>query len=110
MAKRNKKAPAPADIRIVVDPDDSAPAFYVNYMEVANTANDFTLFGARLPAKVSEETKARIVTSNEFHVDADVLITFPVSLVPGLIRALTTQKEHYEKMTGAAIQEPGVAK
>jgi hypothetical protein len=79
-------------------------------MEAANTANDFSLLCVRMPAKLSDERKSQILATKELHVEPDVVITFPTSLVPSLIRALTTQKENYEKAIGATIQEPGVTK
>jgi hypothetical protein len=79
----------------------------MNYMEAANTANDFSLLCVRMPAKLSTERKSHALATKELHIEPDVVITFPTSLVPGLIRALTTQKENYEKAIGTRIQEPG---
>jgi hypothetical protein len=109
-AKAQRAAPEQAEVRIVLDPNETAPVFYVNYMEAANTANDFSLLCSRMPAKLSDERKRQVLATKELHVEPDVVITFPTSLVPGLIRALTTQKENYEKAVGATIQEPGVTK
>lgn len=114
-AKAVKKGSAPpepeqVEMRIVVDPSEAAPVHYVNYMEVANTTNDFSLLCVRLPPKISDEKRQQFMATKELHVEPDVVLTFPTSIVPGLIRALTTQKENYEKAIGSTIQEPGVPK
>jgi hypothetical protein len=105
-----KATPEQAEFRIVIDPNDIAPVYYVNYVEAANTHNDFSLIGVRLPSKLTEAKRHQVVTTKELHVEPDVIITFPTSMVPGLIRALTLQKENYEKAVGFDIQEPGASK
>jgi hypothetical protein len=108
------KAAPPAseqlELRIVVDPNDAAPVHYVNYVEVANTTSDFSLLCVRLPAKLSDERRREFLASKELHLEPDVVLTFPTSMVPGLIRALTIQKENFETALGAPIQEPGGSK
>jgi hypothetical protein len=101
-------APEQVELRIVIDPNDAAPVYYVNFMEVANTPSDFSLLCVRLPPKLSDEKRREVMVKKEFHAEPDVILTFPTSIVPGLIRALTTQKENYEKAMGLKIQEPGV--
>ena len=114
MAKRASRAvaeaPAPLkDLRVIVDPSVAAPVYYVNYVEIANSVHDFTLFGVKMPPKLSADTLATVQKTKELHVEPDVLITIPATIVPALIRALSTQKDTYEKLTGAKIQEPGGA-
>ena len=110
-AKQVKHAPEAlskeVDLRIIVGLNDPAPFHYVNFMEVANTVNDFSLLCVRLPPKLSDDKFKSVSANKELHVEPEVVITFPTSMVPGLIRALTTQMEAYEKMAGSAIQEPG---
>jgi hypothetical protein len=84
---------APANLRVVVDPSDIAPVFYVNYVEAANTVNDFSLLCVRLPPKLSDEKRLEAISTKELRLQPDVILTFPTSMVPELIRALTTQKE-----------------
>jgi hypothetical protein len=96
------------ELRIIVTPIEAVPFSYVNYVEVANTSNDFSLLCVRLPAKLSEERRQAAMASMELHVEPDVVITFPVGMVPSLIRALTTQKESYERTFGQ-IREPSTS-
>jgi hypothetical protein len=112
-AARSPRTPTLADItdvRVVVDPNETAPLYYVNYMEVGHTGHDFTLFGVRLPPKISEDKKADVMTTKELHVEPEVVISIPLGMIAGLIRALTTQKEAFEKLIGEKIQEPGEPK
>jgi hypothetical protein len=110
MVKAKKaKGQTPTEVmapRIVMDTNESTPLYYVNHMEVANTAVDFTLICTRLPAKLSEEKLEELKTNKTLHVDAEVQVVIPVSLVPAIIKALITQKESYEKIIGQKIQEP----
>jgi hypothetical protein len=108
MAKETKEnAPATIAPRIIVDVNDSTPFYYANYMEVSNTANDFSLFCARLPAKLSADKMKEIQALKTLHVDAEVQVVIPVSLIPPLIQALIKQKDVYENRIGQKIQEPG---
>lgn len=110
MAKSKKThgqpEPAPA-LRIIVEPLEGAPVHYVDYLEVANTVHDFSLLCVRLPPKISDEKRKTAAATKELRVEPEVVITFPTPLVVGLIRALTIQKEAYEKMFGSKIEEPG---
>jgi hypothetical protein len=78
-------------------------------VEVANTVLDFSLLCARLPPKISDEKRKIAADAKELRVEPEVVITFPTPMVIGLIRALTVQKEAYEKMIGSKIEEPGVS-
>jgi hypothetical protein len=106
MVKETKEnAPAQVAARIIVDVNESTPLYYANYMEVGNTSNDFTLFCTRLSAKLSADKMEEVRTLKTIHVDADVQVVIPVSLVPGLIKALIKQKEVYEKLIGHEIKD-----
>jgi hypothetical protein len=72
--------------RIITEINDSTALYYINHMEVANTALDFTLLCARLPAKLSAEKMEELKTKKTLHIDADVQIVMPVFLIPALIK------------------------
>jgi len=93
--------------RIIIDVNESTPFYCANYLEVANTENDFTLFCTRLPAKLSADKMEEARTLKTIHVDADVQVVIPVSVIPALIQALITQKGVYEKVIEQKIQKPG---
>ena len=103
-----KGVPVPVAPRIIVNINESTPLYYANYMEIGNTANDFTLFCTRLPAKLSADKMEEIKTLKTLHVDAEVQVVIPAALIPALIQALIKQKEIYEELIGQKIQEPRV--
>lgn len=107
--KTNGKAAVPAvlAVRIAVDIPDGTPAHYANFIEISHTKWDFSLIGARLPAKHSAAQFAEMQATGILSLPADVTINFPPTLMAGLIRALTTQKEAYEKENKTELKEIG---
>jgi hypothetical protein len=93
--------------KIVLDSIENAPVYYVNHIEVANSPQDFSLICARLPAKISKEKIEEVKQTGTLTVEPDVQIVIPTTLVPGLIKALTIQKEAYESMFKTQIKEVG---
>jgi hypothetical protein len=109
MAKK-KKAPAATGtsvtVKLSVQPGEGTETYYVNHAEVGGTQHDFTIMFAQIPAKPSRTVLADASKSGELRIDASVQVTFPTSLISGLIRALTTQKEMYNKRFGVTLVEP----
>jgi len=107
-AKKAKQAPAaeaaaqPEQLTATaaLQMSDSTAVFYVNNVEVGHTAYDFSLTCAKIPAKFSQMELDRIRATSQVELEAVVQIVVPVSLVPGLIRALTVQKEVFEQAYG----------
>jgi len=62
---------------------------------------------ARLPAKHSAGKLAEMQATGVLPLPADVTINFPPTLMAGLIRALVSQKEAYEKETKTELRELG---
>jgi len=92
-------------VRPTLDASD-APFYYVNFMEVAHSAHDFSIFSARLPSKLSSDQLAGAAAkAGVLEVPADLHITFAPRVAAGLLRALTKQIEAYEKAHGAIQQE-----
>lgn len=107
MAKKKTLSPpaaappgAVANVRVIVDAPDGSEPYYVNHIEVGATKFDFSLLCARIPTKPSAESFAQAAASGELHIPATVQVVIPASLVGGLVRALTIQKEQYEKING----------
>ena len=103
----NQKVTIPA---IKLEPIENAAVFYANHIEVANTPQDFSLICARLPGKLSAAKIAEIKELGALVIEPEVQIVIPARLVPGLIRALTAQKELYEKTFGEPLEEVGARK
>jgi len=113
MAKKKKQAagaaPIPRDglvpVTVVIDPVDESAAYYANYAEVSLAQYDCILSFVRVPTKLSlarsEEAK-----SGTLKFEPLVQVILPPTLIPGLIRALMTTKEAFEKISGP-IKELG---
>jgi hypothetical protein len=97
--------PPPRQARISIDVPEGTPGYYSNYIEIGHTKWDFSLIASRLPAKPSSAKIVEMQASGILNIPADVTISFPPHLMPGLIRALTTQKETFEKTTGIQLKE-----
>jgi hypothetical protein len=78
---------------------------YTNFVEVVQTAHDFTMTGAQMPVKLSEEQLMVAGEGKRLPIEADFQITFPVSLLVGLIDALMLQKEAYEKVNNLTLKD-----
>jgi hypothetical protein len=92
-------------VRIGLEPTDNVSVYYANYIEVANSIHDFSLFCSRVPAKLTTEKIEEINNIDELVLEPEVQIIIPTTLVPGLIRALTTQRENYERALNVKIDE-----
>ena len=79
--------------------------YYANFAEVAAIPHDFAILFARTPAKLSSE-KMEEARAGNLTLTCDVQILLPITLIDGLIRALTAQKAGYEQRYGT-IHEPG---
>jgi hypothetical protein len=76
---------------------DDTPTYYVNHAEFAGGTYDISMIVARLPSRPTPEQIEAAKVSQAIHVEAELQLVFPPSLLPALIRALTSQKEAYEK-------------
>ncbi len=104
------KSHAPKEGKISVssirlEPSENVSTYYVNHIEVGNSVHDFSLICGRLPGKLNMEQLEEIKSTGTFTLEPDVMVVIPASLISGLIRALTTQKETYEKAYGVELKE-----
>jgi hypothetical protein len=90
-----------------MDSNDATAVYYVNYAEAAFSPHEFCLSAARVPTKLPQGRMEEVQRSGAMIVSADVQLVFPPTLIPGLIRALNTIKDAYEKATGITIREAG---
>ncbi|HEY2781068.1 MAG TPA: hypothetical protein VGI90_09830 [Steroidobacteraceae bacterium] len=92
-------------LKILLNDDADIPSYYVNYAEITQGMHEFSLYVAKVPGRLSAETLATVQETNELRVDPLLQIVFPPTLLPGLLRALTLQKDSYESMHGE-IRDP----
>jgi hypothetical protein len=102
-------AESEAEVRITVSTQVGEDTFtyYANHAEIACTPHEFSLLFGRLPAKLPPDKLDEARTGN-LTLISDVQILIPVSLIPGLMRALETQKATYESRYGT-LHEPGAS-
>jgi hypothetical protein len=100
--------PEATAVKVVVDAPDDATTIYANYAEATLGQHDclisFAVVPAKLNARKTEETQG-----GTLRVEPLVQIAIPKTMLPGLIRALTTTKDAYEARFGT-INEPQVQK
>ena len=110
---RSKQSPKlHMDGRIVVSVSPHTPTFYGNYAEISQTQHDIGLTFVQMPIRLSDADRRDVATTGQIQVEQNVQVIIPSTLLPGLIRALTIQRENYEaafgklRDDGAAIQSP----
>jgi hypothetical protein len=106
MAKRTAKnqhvQELTAHVRLDVKPD--TPSYYVNYMGVSHTAYDFTLSATKIPSPLTPEQTELAKSGKQIPLEPVVQLIVPPLLVDGLIKALTDQKEKYEKTLAQQVK------
>ena len=105
--KRSKKSTKPEilGVKIVLETSEEIPSYYVNYAEVIHSRHEFGLYAVQLPTKLSTDSLEAARASGEIHIEPTLHLVVPPTLIPGLIDALETQKNSYEKEFGAIQQE-----
>jgi hypothetical protein len=101
MARRGRAKAAeeltPTPVKISLE--YNGEPLYANYAEVSSAQHEFQIGFALFPIKPTAE-QIEQVSGGIVKLDALVQILLPPTLIPGLIRALTTTKEQYEAMIG----------
>ena len=104
-APSRKKTPEAAAVaaKVVLHPTDDTPQYYVNYAEIATSQNEFSIYGVRVPTKFPPDEVETIKESKEIHLEPDVQIIIPVTMIQGLIDALVRQRDFYAAEFGTVI-------
>jgi hypothetical protein len=87
-------------VRIAAEPNEATPSYYVNFAEVSIGAHEFAISFVRVPTKFNSALVEEAKTG-PLKLEPAVQVIFAPSLMPGLIRALTSVKEQYEKQRGS---------
>lgn len=87
-------------IKPVIEAGDDLGFSYANHAEVGHSPHEFFILFTRLPGKVPSGRLESAKATGELHIDAQVQVLIPPSLVGGLIKALTDQRDKYEKEFG----------
>ena len=108
--KISSSEPETLSARVVLHPSEDVSSYYVNFVEVASSQNEFSMYGVQVPTKMSSDAIERAKESGEFHITAEVQIIFPVTMIQDLIDALAKQRDFYCKQFGASIYIKGRGK
>ncbi len=95
-----KAEPQEIQVQVAFNYVEDLSSYYVNHAEVANTQHEFVILCGRLPAKLSPSQTQVAKEKGKILIDPLVQLTVPPTLIDGLITALKTQKERYEKRHG----------
>lgn len=93
---KTKASAAALEVKIVVDTSSETPTYYVNHAEVSHTQHDFTMAVLQLPSKLSPVARQIGLETGEVHLNTILQLTFPPTLLPGLVKALNVQRKKYE--------------
>lgn len=85
-------------IRPNFEPTEDTPTYYANHFEVGQTPHEFFILAGRIPGKISSARRMDIDPDGTMNVDPEVQILLAPSLVPGLIKALTSQLEKWKTL------------
>ena len=97
MAKKSKTEAVQVTATIAMESGEGTPVYYVNHVEISHTKNDFCITAGRLPARFGPTAKTELESTGVLLINAEVQILFPPTMLPGLIRALSSQQDAYEK-------------
>lgn len=105
-ASPRKKTPEAEAVaaKVVLHPSGETPQYYVNYAEIATSQNEFSIYGVRIPTKLPPDEVETVKKSEELHLEPEVQIIIPVTMIQGLIDALIQQRDFYAAEYGTAIR------
>src|SRR3989442_12404014 len=86
-------------IKVNVSVQYNSDPLYANYAEVSSAQHEFQMGFALAPTKPSAEQIEQARAGN-VKLDGLVQILLPPTVIPSLIRALTTTKDQHEAMFG----------
>jgi hypothetical protein len=83
-------------VRPVFEIGDSTAVFYINHAEVRSSFHEFSVVAGRAPASLTTGQIERARSEGTLSIAAEVELIVPITLITGLITALTLEKERYE--------------
>ena len=103
-APKDDATAKPLTAQLVVLPTEDTPQYYVNHIEVASSKNEFAMYCVRVPSKVQP---GQIGENGTLVLEPELEITFPVTIIQGLIDALTKQRDAYGELFGTPWRQGG---
>jgi transposase-like protein len=96
-------------VQVILDSNEDTSTVYANHAEISHNMNEFCVSFARVPTRISQDTISHIREHGKISVPTLIQVVLPPTIVPGLIKALSSQKDLYES-TFAKIYEAGSEK
>jgi hypothetical protein len=93
-------------VRIVTDPTDATPSYYVNYAEASFGPHEVSISFVKVPTKLNS-AQLQEAKDAPLRLEPVVQVLFAPTLLPGIIRALNTIKDRYEEHQGPIRGEQG---
>jgi hypothetical protein len=89
-------------VTLKIDHDASAdvPDYYVNNVEISHTEHEYTLSFVKMPSKVPKDILEIAKKNGSLTLAPMLKIYLPVTVMDGLILALTAQRDKYESKFG----------
>jgi hypothetical protein len=103
--QNGKPAVETLPLKVILDPTDDTPSYYANYAEATFAPHECALYFARVPTKLGVDRTDEARAAGTLRIDPSMQIVFGPTLLPGLIRALTTIKGAYETTFGPIRDE-----
>ncbi|MCW5800442.1 MAG: DUF3467 domain-containing protein [Nitrospira sp.] len=97
--------PSEKKVQIQLVPSEGTPAYYCNYMDVTHSSYEFVLSFAKVPAKLRLDQLSAAENKGTLQIEPLVQVEVPPRLLPGIIKALTIQKEKFETQLGQIESE-----
>jgi hypothetical protein len=92
-------------VKIKPDPKADTPSYYINYAAVMHSEYDFSIAVMRMPTQLTPEQTEMAKKRNTVLVEPILELIVAPRLVDGLIRALSIEKEKYEREHGPIRSE-----
>ena len=92
-------------IKVQPDPKPDTPSYYINYAAVTHSEYDFLVSVLRIPAQLTPEQTELARKGSAVPVEPILQLIIPPRLIDGLIKALSDQKESYEREHGPIRHE-----
>lgn len=99
--KPGLEAPTSIAARVTLEVGSDVPSYYVNYADLAQSTHEFTLTVAKVATRLGAQAVKDLQVTGEMRVDALLQLVMPPTLLPSLIKAMTVQRDLYEKTYGS---------
>jgi hypothetical protein len=86
-------------VRVSLEPTQEAP-IYANFAEVSAAQHEFQISFALSPSRPAAEALEQAAETGLLRLETLVQVLLPPTIIPGLIKALTTTKEQHEALVG----------